>query len=125
MAKVLCVLYEHPVSGYPKTYARETIPTISVPGRPNDADARRASDFVPGELLGSVSGELGLRRFLEAGGHTLVVTSTGDLPRLCVRARAGRCRRRHLPTLLAGVPDGRQDRDGAQAEACHHGGDRV
>src|SRR6202041_2407642 len=32
-------------------------------------------DFMPGQLLGSVSGELGLRKFLEAQGHTLVVTS--------------------------------------------------
>src|SRR5207247_10213696 len=37
-------------------------------------------DFTPGELLGSVSGELGLRRFLEEGGHRLVVTSDKDGP---------------------------------------------
>jgi formate dehydrogenase len=35
-------------------------------------------DFVPGQLLGSVSGELGLRTFLEGRGHTLVVTSDKD-----------------------------------------------
>src|SRR6201999_424766 len=35
-------------------------------------------DFQPGALLGSVSGELGLRKFLEAAGHTLVVTSDKD-----------------------------------------------
>ena len=40
----------------------------------------RAIDFTPGELLGSVSGELGLRRFLEDAGHTLVVTSDKDGP---------------------------------------------
>jgi formate dehydrogenase len=33
---------------------------------------------VPGSLLGSVSGELGLRKFLEANGHKLVVTSDKD-----------------------------------------------
>ena len=32
-------------------------------------------DFTPGELLGCVSGELGLRKYLESNGHTLVVTS--------------------------------------------------
>ena len=37
-------------------------------------------DFKPGELLGSVSGELGLRKFLEAQGHTLVVTADKDVP---------------------------------------------
>ena len=35
-------------------------------------------DFNPGELLGCVSGELGLRKFLESKGHKLVVTSDKD-----------------------------------------------
>ena len=35
-------------------------------------------DFTPGELLGCVSGELGLRKCLEERGHTLVVTSDKD-----------------------------------------------
>lgn len=35
-------------------------------------------DFIPGEMLGSVSGELGLRQFLESNGHQLVVTSDKD-----------------------------------------------
>ena len=38
----------------------------------------QALDFTPGELLGSVSGELGLRRFLEARGHRLIVTADKD-----------------------------------------------
>ena len=37
-------------------------------------------DFKPGELLGSVSGELGLRKFLEGLGHTFVVTSDKEGP---------------------------------------------
>src|SRR6202030_261027 len=32
------------------------------------------------QLLGSVSGELGLRRYLEEAGHTLVVTSDKEGP---------------------------------------------
>jgi formate dehydrogenase len=80
MAKVLCVLYDDPVSGYPKTYARDAIPTISSYPGGQTTPTPDALDFVPGELLGSVSGELGLRRFLEAGGHTLVVTSDKDAP---------------------------------------------
>lgn len=33
MAKVLCVLYDDPKSGYPTSYARDDIPTItSYPG---------------------------------------------------------------------------------------------
>ena len=37
-------------------------------------------DFKPSELLGSVSGELGLRKFLEGLGHTFVVTSDKEGP---------------------------------------------
>ena len=37
-----------------------------------------AIDFRPGELLGSVSGELGLRAFLAGLGHSLIVTSDKD-----------------------------------------------
>ena len=48
----------------------------------------KALGFTPGALLGSVSGELGLRRFLESEGHTLVVTSDKDGPDSGLRARA-------------------------------------
>ena len=41
---------------------------------------RRRSISQPGELLGSVTGELGLRKYLESQGHTLVVTSSKDGP---------------------------------------------
>ncbi|MFI5728685.1 NAD-dependent formate dehydrogenase [Kribbella sp. NPDC051587] len=75
MAKILCVLYDDPAAGYPKSYARDDIPAItSYPGG-QTAPTPQAIDFTPGELLGSVSGELGLRSFLESQGHTLVVTS--------------------------------------------------
>jgi formate dehydrogenase len=80
MAKVLCVLYEDPIGGYPTAYARDEIPQIaSYPGG-QMTPSPHAIDFVPGQLLGSVSGELGLRKFLEAAGHTLVVTSDKDSP---------------------------------------------
>ena len=80
MAKVLCVLYDDPVNGYPKSYPIDRIPHIaSYPGG-QSGPAPKKIDFQPGQLLGSVSGELGLRKFLEAGGHTLVVTSDKDGP---------------------------------------------
>ncbi|MFJ2647508.1 NAD-dependent formate dehydrogenase [Streptomyces sp. NPDC087420] len=78
MAKVLCVLYDDPIDGYPKTYARDDIPKIeSYPGG-QTAPTPQGIDFTPGHLLGSVSGELGLRGYLESQGHTLVVTSDKD-----------------------------------------------
>src|SRR6266699_1082841 len=80
MAKVLCVLYDDPVDGYPASYARDEIPQIgSYPGG-QTTPSPHAIDFVPGQLLGTVSGELGLRKFLAAAGHTLVVTSDKDGP---------------------------------------------
>ncbi|MGW8731098.1 NAD-dependent formate dehydrogenase [Streptomyces sp. NPDC055808] len=78
MAKVLCVLYDDPADGYPTAYARDDLPRItSYPGG-QTAPTPDATDFTPGHLLGSVSGELGLRGFLESRGHTLVVTSDKD-----------------------------------------------
>jgi formate dehydrogenase len=75
MAKILCVLYDDPLPGYPPDYARDGIPKIeSYPGG-QTAPTPKAIDFRPGDLLGSVSGALGLRDFLESQGHTLVVTS--------------------------------------------------
>jgi formate dehydrogenase len=80
MAKVLCVLYDDPEDGYPKSYARDEIPEItSYPGG-QTAPTPHAIGFAPGQLLGSVSGGLGLRRFLMDAGHTLVVTSDKDGP---------------------------------------------
>jgi formate dehydrogenase len=80
MATVLCVLYDDPVDGYPPTYARDDIPTIERYHDGQTTPTPEAIDFTPGALLGSVSGELGLRRFLEERGHTLIVTSDKDGP---------------------------------------------
>ncbi len=80
MAKVLCVLYDDPVDGYPKTYARDDIPKLDHYPGGQTLPTPKAIDFKPGALLGSVSGELGLRKFLESQGHTLVVTSDKDGP---------------------------------------------
>jgi formate dehydrogenase len=78
--KILCVLYDDPVDGYPKQYARDSVPVIESYPSGQTVPTPESIDFVPGELLGSVSGELGLRRFLESAGHTLVVTSDKDGP---------------------------------------------
>jgi formate dehydrogenase len=80
MAKVLAVLYDDPVDGYPKTYARDDIPKIERYADGQTPPTPKAIDFKPGQLLGSVSGELGLRKYLESQGHTLVVTSDKDGP---------------------------------------------
>ena len=80
MAKVLCVLYDDPVDGYPPSYARDDVPAIESYPDGQSTPTPAAIDFQPGELLGSVSGELGLRKFLEERGHELVVTADKDGP---------------------------------------------
>src|SRR5467141_4169217 len=78
MAKIVCVLYDDPVAGYPKSYARDEIPTLDRYPDGQRLPTPKTKAFKPGELLGSVSGELGLRTFLEEQGHTLVVTADKD-----------------------------------------------
>ena len=80
MAKIFAVLYDDPVGGYPPKYARDEIPKIDHYHGGMTTPTPSKVDFKPGELLGSVSGELGLRKFLEDAGHTLVVTSDKDGP---------------------------------------------
>lgn len=79
MSTVLCVLYPDPQAGYPPVYARDEIPDISwnVNGRPAPAPEGPLG-FTPGELIGCVSGELGLRSYLEKNGHPFIVTSDKD-----------------------------------------------
>ena len=59
MAKVVCVLYDDPVDGYPKSYARDDIPKIEKYPDGQTAPTPKAIDFKPGQLLGSVSGRAG------------------------------------------------------------------
>lgn len=80
MAKILTVLYPDPVDGQPKSYARDDIPKLDHYPGGQTLPTPENIDFKPGELLGSVSGELGLRKFLEDQGHTFIVTSDKDGP---------------------------------------------
>jgi formate dehydrogenase len=78
--KILCALYDDPTTGYPPVYARDSIPSLQ--NYPDGQTLPKADsiDFSPGDLLGCVSGELGLRKFLENKGHKLVITSNKDGP---------------------------------------------
>ena len=76
--KIGCVLYDDPKDGMPKSYALDSIPQLKRYPDGTSLPTPKAVDFVAGELLGCVSGELGLRKFLEERGHTFVVTSDKD-----------------------------------------------
>ena len=80
MAKIICVLYDDPVDGYPKSYPRDDLPKLDHYPGGQTLPTPKAIDFIPGALLGSVSGELGLRKYLEFNGHTFIVTSDKDGP---------------------------------------------
>jgi len=77
-AKVVLALYDDPVDGYPTTYARDSLPKLEKYPDGQTLPTPNGRDFEEGALLGSVSGELGLRKYLESNGHTLVVTSDKD-----------------------------------------------
>ena len=76
--KVLCILYDDPTGGMPTSYPLSDLPTIEKYPDGMTLPSTNGRDFNPGELLGCVSGELGLRKYLEEQGHTLVVTSYKD-----------------------------------------------
>jgi len=80
MAKIVCVLFPDSDTGHPRHYLRETIPEIRAYADGQTVPSPLAVDFTPGEMLGDISGELGLRAFLERGGHNFVVTSDKDGP---------------------------------------------
>jgi len=76
--KILCVLYDDPKNGMPKTYPLSDLPKLEKYPDGMSLPTPKGRDFTPGQLLGCVSGELGLRKFLESNGHKLIVTNSKD-----------------------------------------------
>ena len=63
--KILCILYDDPKGGMPESYPLSDLPKIDKYPDGMTLPSPQGRDFTPGELLGCVSGELGLRKFLE------------------------------------------------------------
>ena len=76
--KILCVLYDDPKNGMPKAYPLSDLPKLEKYPDGMSLPTPKGRDFTPGQLLGCVSGELGLRKFLESNGHKLIVTNSKD-----------------------------------------------
>jgi len=76
--KIVCILYDDPKDGMPTSYPVKELPKLEKYPDGMTLPTPKGIDFKPGELLGCVSGELGLRKFLKDRGHTLVVTSDKD-----------------------------------------------
>jgi formate dehydrogenase len=62
----------------PKAYPLSDLPKLEKYPDGMSLPTPKGRDFTPGQLLGCVSGELGLRKFLESNGHKLVVTNSKD-----------------------------------------------
>ena len=76
--KILCVLYDDPKGGMPKSYPLSGLPKLEEYPDGMTLPSPKGRDFTPGQLLGCVSGELGLRKFLESNGHEFIVTNSKD-----------------------------------------------
>tara|TARA_A100000164_G_scaffold333230_1_gene323648 strand:- start:340 stop:1539 length:1200 start_codon:yes stop_codon:yes gene_type:complete len=76
--KILCVLYDDPKTGMPTSYPLSDLPKLEKYPDGMSLPTPKGRDFTPGQLLGCVSGELGLRKFLESNGHEFIVTNSKD-----------------------------------------------
>ena len=125
MANVLCVLYDDPVDGYPPAYPRDAIPEIERYPDGQSTPTPEGIDFAPGDLLGCVSGELGLRDFLEQGGHTLVVTADKDGPDSEFERQLPEAEVVISQPFWPAYLTAERIAKGTQSEAGDHGGDRL
>ena len=76
--KILCILYDDPKTGMPASYPLSDLPKLEKYPDGMSLPTPKGRDFTPGQLLGCVSGELGLRKFLESNGHEFIVTNSKD-----------------------------------------------
>ena len=63
--KILCILYDDPKDGMPSSYPLKELPKLDKYPDGMTLPSPKGRDFTPGELLGCVSGELGLRKFFK------------------------------------------------------------
>ena len=59
MAKIVCVLYEDPVTGYPKSYPRDDIPSFDTYPNGQTVPSPKAIDFKPGSCWAAYPGSWG------------------------------------------------------------------
>ena len=117
MSKIVCVLYDDPVDGYPKSYPRDDIPKFDHYPDGQTRPTPKAIDFKPGELLGSVSGELGsaqVPRIRRVTPWSSRPTRTVPTP---LSSGTTRHRDRHLAAVLAGVLTAERIATRAKAQA--------
>ena len=80
MAKILCVLYDDPVDGYPPAYPRDEVPTIERYHDGQTTPTPGAARLHAGRAARLRLGRAGAAAVPRERGHTLVVTSDKDGP---------------------------------------------
>ena len=120
MAKVVCVLYDDPVTGYPKSYARDDVPKLERYPDGQSLPSPKGIDFQPGQVAGQRLGcpgpaQVPGRKRSQARRHLGQGRS-----RLGPGAGVARCGHRHLAALLAGLHDRGAHRQVTEAQAHRH-----
>ncbi|MBT3541660.1 MAG: hypothetical protein HN489_11040 [Opitutae bacterium] len=76
--KIFSIRYNDPKSVMPVSYPHNALPNREEYTDSMDLLSPKEIDFTPGRLLGYISRELGLTKFLEDCGYNLKVTSNKD-----------------------------------------------
>ena len=76
--KIFSIRYNDPKSGMPMSYPHNALPNREQYTDGMNLLSPKEIDFTPERLLGYISRELGLTKFLEDCGHNLKVTSNKD-----------------------------------------------
>ena len=120
MAKVLCVLYDDPVTGYPTSYARDEIPMLERYPDGQTMPTPRGSTSRPALCSAASPASLGC----EVSSRRTATRSSSPRTRTartpCFEKELARRRHRDLAAVLARLPDGGADREGPEAQAGRH-----
>ena len=126
MAKVICVLYDDPVDGYPKILRpRRPAQAGEISRRADAADPQGDRFQARPACWAACRASSACASSWKRPGHSWSSPPTRTAPDCRLDKRAARRRDRHLAAVLARLHDGRADRQGPQAEADHHGRHRL
>ena len=71
MSKIVCVLYDDPVDGYPKSYARDDLPKLTGYPDGQTLPSPKKIDFIPVSCSAACPASLGCASFSKSKGTSL------------------------------------------------------
>ncbi len=119
MAKVVCVLYDDPVAGYPKYYARDDVPKLERYPDGQTLPTPKGIDFQPGSCWAASPVNLDCGSSLKRRATSWWSPRTRTV-RTQVGAGTAGCRHRDLAAILARLHHRGAHREGAEAQTRHH-----